>query len=55
MVIENMHDIPYVRAKDVSPEIISMMTRICVSIRQIVPEHIPCGLQVGLCLTQRLV
>lgn len=29
-----------------SPEIVSMMTKICVSIRQIIPEDVPCGLQV---------
>lgn len=42
-----MHDIPYVPAKEISPEIVSMMTRICTSIRQLIPDHIPCGLQVN--------
>lgn len=45
--MENMHDIPYVPAKEVGPEIVSMMTKICSSVRQLVPVHIPCGLQVG--------
>lgn len=41
-----MHDVPYVPAKEISPEIVSMMTRICTSVRQLIPEYIPCGLQV---------
>lgn len=41
-----MHDIPYVPAIEISPEIVSMMTRICSSIRKLIPDHIPCGLQV---------
>lgn len=41
-----MHDIPYVHAKEIGPEVVSMMTRICSSVRQLTPEHIPCGLQV---------
>lgn len=47
MIVENMHDIPYVRAAEISPEIVAMMTTICVSVRQIIPKTIPCGLQVG--------
>lgn len=41
-----MHDIPYVRPKDLTPEITAMMTRICTEIRKILPENIPCGIQV---------
>ncbi|XP_050439765.1 uncharacterized protein F13E9.13, mitochondrial [Adelges cooleyi] len=46
VIVENMHDIPYVLADKIGPEIVSMMTRICTSVRQIVPENIPCGLQI---------
>jgi len=42
-----MHDIPYMPAKEIGPEIVSSMTRICTAVRQLVPEHVPCGLQVG--------
>lgn len=42
-----MHDIPYMPAKKIGPEIVSSMTRVCIAVRQLVPEHIPCGLQVG--------
>lgn len=41
-----MHDIPYIKAKETGPEVVSMMTKICSSVRQLVPEHISCGLQV---------
>ena len=41
-----MHDIPYVRPKDLTPEITTMMTRICTEIRKILSENIPCGIQV---------
>lgn len=45
-MVENMNDIPYVRAKDIGAETVSMMTKICTSVRQMVPYNIPCGLQV---------
>lgn len=43
-----MHDIPYVSTKKTSPEVVSTMTRICTSVKRLVPEQVPCGLQVGL-------
>lgn len=43
-----MYDIPYVPTKEISPEIVSTMTRICTSVKRLVPEQVPCGLQVGL-------
>lgn len=46
ILIENMHDIPYVRQKDLSPEIVTMMTRICSEVRKIVPQNIGCGIQI---------
>ncbi|XP_025422249.1 uncharacterized protein F13E9.13, mitochondrial [Sipha flava] len=46
IVVENMHDIPYVPGNKIGPEIVSMMTRVCTSVRQLVPENIPCGLQI---------
>lgn len=44
--MENMHDNPYVRSEHLTPETIAMMTRICTEIKQILPENIPCGIQV---------
>ncbi|KAK2584250.1 hypothetical protein KPH14_006661 [Odynerus spinipes] len=46
IIVENMHDVPYVRPKDVSPEITSMMTRICVEVRKLIPESLACGIQI---------
>lgn len=46
ILVENMHDIPYVRSRDLFPETISMMTRVCIEIKRILPENIPCGIQV---------
>jgi len=41
-----MHDIPYVKQKDLSPETISMMTRICTEVRKVAPLSVACGIQV---------
>lgn len=41
-----MHDNPYVRPKHLTPETTAMMTRICIEIKQVLPESIPCGIQV---------
>lgn len=46
ILVENMHDIPYVKRKDLSPEIVTMMTRICTEIRKVAPRDIACGVQV---------
>ncbi|XP_015437262.1 PREDICTED: uncharacterized protein F13E9.13, mitochondrial [Dufourea novaeangliae] len=46
ILVENMHDIPYVKAKNLSPEITAMMTRVCTEIKRILPENIPCGIQI---------
>ncbi|XP_076236385.1 uncharacterized protein F13E9.13, mitochondrial [Calliopsis andreniformis] len=46
ILVENMHDIPYIQSKNSSPETTSMMTRICTEIRKILPENIPCGVQI---------
>ncbi|XP_057379414.1 uncharacterized protein F13E9.13, mitochondrial-like [Daphnia carinata] len=44
IIVENMHDIPYVKGP-ISPEIIAAMTRICSDVKQILPNT-PCGIQV---------
>lgn len=46
IIVENMHDVPYVSAKKTSPETVSTMTRICTSVKRLVPEQVPCGLQI---------
>ena len=44
LLIENMHDVPYVTKKDSGPEITSVMTRVCSEVKKIVP-NVPCGVQ----------
>lgn len=46
ILVENMHDIPYIKRKDLSPEIVTMMTRICTEVRKVVPRNMACGVQV---------
>lgn len=46
ILIENMHDVPYIKQKDISPEVITMMTRICTEVRKVTPQNIACGVQV---------
>ncbi|XP_015181914.1 PREDICTED: uncharacterized protein F13E9.13, mitochondrial [Polistes dominula] len=46
IIVENMHDVPYVKSKDISSETTAMMTRICVEIRKVIPESIACGIQI---------
>lgn len=48
LLVENMHDIPYVQPKNIQPETTAMMTRICYEINKLVPKTIPCGVQVNL-------
>ncbi len=44
IVVENMHDIPYLRG-GVGPEITAAMTRVCAEVRKMVPG-MPLGVQV---------
>ena len=46
ILVENMHDIPYVQAKHLQPETTAMMSKICSEIRKIIPRRISCGVQV---------
>ncbi|XP_068149130.1 uncharacterized protein F13E9.13, mitochondrial [Drosophila tropicalis] len=49
VLIENMHDIPYVPERLLGPEIVACMTRVGQAVRQIMPPHVPCGVQVLAC------
>lgn len=44
ILVENMHDLPYMRGK-VEPEIVASMTRVCSEIKQAVKD-IPMGIQI---------
>lgn len=45
VIVENMHDIPYVLEADSGPEVTAMMTRLCAEVRRILPD-VPVGVQI---------
>ncbi|XP_044253880.1 uncharacterized protein F13E9.13, mitochondrial, partial [Tribolium madens] len=49
ILVENMHDLPYIQSKHFTPETVATMTRVCAEIRRIAPEGVPCGVQVLAC------
>ncbi|XP_066257655.1 uncharacterized protein F13E9.13, mitochondrial [Euwallacea similis] len=49
IIVENMHDVPYIQSSNFGPEITATITRICTEIRKIVPTTVPCGIQVLSC------
>ncbi|KAF4521374.1 hypothetical protein B566_EDAN006963 [Ephemera danica] len=46
VLVENMHDIPYIQASELQPETVAFMTRLCTEVRKILAASIPCGVQV---------
>lgn len=46
VLIENMHDIPYIQSHKMGPEITASMTRLCTEVRKLLPSHMSCGVQV---------
>ncbi|KAG5891000.1 hypothetical protein JTB14_022580 [Gonioctena quinquepunctata] len=46
LIVENMHDVPYVQSKHFGPEVIVTMTRLCSELRKIIPKSKPFGIQV---------
>lgn len=46
VLLENMNDIPYLRPQHITPETVSIMTRVCSEVRKIIPTQIPCGVQI---------
>lgn len=46
ILVENMHDLPYLRPRDLTPDVTAMMTRVCIEIKRVLPETIPCGVQI---------
>ncbi|RWS19260.1 uncharacterized protein B4U80_00137 [Leptotrombidium deliense] len=45
VIVENMHDIPYVCSRDSGPEVLSVMTAVCVEVKKLLP-NIACGVQI---------
>ncbi|KAI8126243.1 hypothetical protein FF38_01152 [Lucilia cuprina] len=50
VLIENMHDIPYIQEHDLGPETVACMTRVSQEIRNIIPTScMPIGIQILAC------
>lgn len=45
ILIENMHDRPYVTPPDVGPEVVAAMASICTEVRKVIGS-LPCGVQI---------
>ncbi|XP_018333850.1 uncharacterized protein F13E9.13, mitochondrial [Agrilus planipennis] len=45
LLIENMHDLPYVKGTNLGPEITAMMTKVCSETKRLA-KNVPCGVQV---------
>lgn len=43
--MENMHDVPYMRAAQAGPEQVAFMARVCTEVKKLLPS-MPCGVQV---------
>ncbi|VVC36640.1 Membrane complex biogenesis protein, BtpA family,Ribulose-phosphate binding barrel [Cinara cedri] len=46
LIVENMHDVPYVPARHITPETVATMTAICSAVRRTVSDCVPCGVQI---------
>lgn len=46
LIVENMHDAPYIQSKIFGPEITATMTAISSAVRSIFPEEKPVGIQI---------
>ena len=45
VIVENMHDVPYVQSDSVGPEVTAMMTAICIQVKRLLKPS-PVGIQV---------
>ncbi|XP_076037633.1 uncharacterized protein F13E9.13, mitochondrial-like isoform X2 [Oratosquilla oratoria] len=46
ILVENMHDIPYLQGAELGPEVTATMARVCSAVKQIIPSSLPCGVQI---------
>lgn len=49
MLVENMHDIPYIKSSNFNPEVVASMTAVTSEIQSILKQQIPVGIQVLAC------
>ena len=45
MIVENMHDVPWLRSEQLRPETVSAMTVVCSAVRRVQTEF-PVGIQI---------
>lgn len=46
VLVENMHDVPYVQDKKIGWEVVASMTRLCNEIKSVLSPRTPCGIQI---------
>lgn len=46
VLVENMHDVPYVQDQKIGWEVIASMTRLCSEIKGVLSPRTPCGIQI---------
>lgn len=44
--MENMHDLPYLPANQLGPEVTACMTAVCASVKSVLSAGVQCGVQV---------
>lgn len=49
MLIENMHDIPYIKSSKFGPEVVASMTAVASQVQKVLRNKIPVGVQVLAC------
>ncbi|XP_050517858.1 uncharacterized protein F13E9.13, mitochondrial [Diabrotica virgifera virgifera] len=49
ILVENMHDVPYIQSQHFGPEVTATMSRICAELRRIIPKTKAFGVQVLAC------
>ncbi|XP_058833747.1 uncharacterized protein F13E9.13, mitochondrial isoform X2 [Topomyia yanbarensis] len=49
VIIENMHDVPYVKSRYFTPETVSCMSRLALAVKETIRNAIPCGIQILAC------
>ncbi|XP_058456220.1 uncharacterized protein F13E9.13, mitochondrial [Malaya genurostris] len=49
LIIENMNDIPYVQSRCFTPETTACMSKISMTVKEVIRDNIPCGVQILAC------
>ncbi|CAB0012632.1 unnamed protein product [Nesidiocoris tenuis] len=46
VMLENMHDVPYVQPRNQGPEVVAALTKIASAVKSVLPQNLPVGIQV---------